>query len=84
LYVLFQPIAERLEQYLPEDPSISAKNVTLIKSPPDMQPIPCKPLFYDLAGNHVLLPDLRHKLETQEKKGGISGYLKTWWGGGKK
>jgi len=70
LYVLFQPIAERLEQYLPEDPSISAKNVTLIKSPPDMQP--------------VLLPDLRHKLETQEKKGGISGYLKTWWGGGKK
>ncbi|KAF6032509.1 Srp68 [Bugula neritina] len=79
-----RPIAERLEQYLPEDPSISAKNVTLIKSPPDMQPIPCKPLFYDLAGNHVLLPDLRHKLETQEKKGGISGYLKTWWGGGKK
>lgn len=80
-----QLLAERLDEYLPEDPKITSKNVTLIKSPPVMQPIPCKPLLYDLAANHVELPNISHKTETQEKKAGISGFVKSWisWGGKK-
>ena len=51
-----------------------------------MQPIPCKPLLYDLAANHVQLPNISHKLQSQEKKAGISGFVKSWiggWGGKK-
>lgn len=79
-----QPLAERLDEYLPEDPRIVASKITLIKSPPEMQPIACKPLLYDLAANHVQLPSISHKIESQEKKAGISGFVKSWIWGGKK
>ena len=81
-----QPVAERLDEYLPEDPKIMSRKLSLIKSPPEMQPIPCKPLFYDLAANHVQFPDVSSKITTQEKKTGISGYMRSWiggWGGKK-
>ncbi|XP_067936540.1 signal recognition particle subunit SRP68-like [Watersipora subatra] len=78
-------LIDRLDEYLPEDPKVSAKNITLIKSPPLMQPIPCKPMLYDLAGNHLQLPNLSHKVETQQRAG-LSGFVKSWiggWGGKK-
>jgi len=53
--------------------------------PPDMQPVPCKPLFFDLAYNHVQMPKLSHKVQA-ETKAGITGFVKSWiggWGGKK-
>lgn len=81
-----QPVSERLDEYLPEDPKIMSRKILLIKSPPEMKPIPCKPLFYDLAANHVDFPSVSHKVESQEKKAGLSGFVKSWiggWGGKK-
>lgn len=75
-----------MEQYLPEDPNISVKKVQLVKSPPEMHPVPCKPLFFDLALNHLQIPDVGHKLAKEEKKAGLTGFMKSWiggWGGKK-
>jgi signal recognition particle subunit SRP68 len=55
-----------------------------VKFPPDFQPIPCKPLFYDLAVNHLEMPSLDSKLEVRAdgaQKGGLGGWI---WGWGKK
>ena len=57
------------------------KKITLVNMPPDMEPIPCKPQFWDLAYNHVQMPNLSHKMETEEKKAGITGFMKSWMGG---
>lgn len=72
---------ERLDEYFPGDPKIATKKIVLVKSPPDMQPIACKPLFFDLAYNHVQMPDVSHKIAKEEKKAGISGFMKSWIGG---
>ena len=49
-----------------------------------MEPIPCKPLFFDLAMNHLKMPSLASKLETKkegDQKAGLGGWI---WGWGKK
>ena len=59
----------------------------LVHFPPEFQPIPCKPLFFDLAVNHLELPSLDSKLKVEEKEGAAKGGLGGWiwgWGGGKK
>uniref|UniRef100_I3KPF8 Signal recognition particle subunit SRP68 n=1 Tax=Oreochromis niloticus TaxID=8128 RepID=I3KPF8_ORENI len=53
----------------------------LVQFPPDFQPIPCKPLFFDLALNHVAFPPLDDKVE-QKGKGGLTGYIKGIFGFG--
>jgi len=76
-------LVDRLEEYY-EDGQLRSKNVNITSFPPDFQPIPCKPLFFDLALNHVELPDLEDRLE-QRKAGGLTGLVKGWlWGGGAK
>lgn len=56
------------------------KKPNIIKFPPEPQPIPCKPLFFDLALNHIELPNLEHRMEKKES-GGITGFVKGWlWG----
>jgi len=49
-----------------------------------MEPIPCKPLFFDLALHWVEFPSLDDKIEAQGKKGqtGITGFVKGLWGWG--
>ncbi|KAJ8941473.1 hypothetical protein NQ318_015952 [Aromia moschata] len=68
--------------------SCSPRIPILLLLPPPMEPIPAKPLFYDLALNFVEFPDLSEKLEgTQPKQkqgAGISGFVKGLWGWGKK
>jgi signal recognition particle subunit SRP68 len=50
--------------------------------PPDFEPVPAKPLFFDLALSLVQLPSLEDKVEHKPQASGISGYLKGWlWGG---
>ncbi|KAL0278613.1 UNVERIFIED_CONTAM: hypothetical protein PYX00_000385 [Menopon gallinae] len=81
-----KPLIERLDIYY-EDPSLLTKNPNVLKLPPDMKPIPCKPLFFDLALNFAEFPSLEHKMDTAGKKQGpgLTGFVKGLWGwGGKK
>ncbi|XP_051568035.1 signal recognition particle subunit SRP68 [Myxocyprinus asiaticus] len=74
------PLSERLEIFW-LDPALLSKQPNLVQFPPDFQPIPCKPLFFDLALNHVAFPPLDDKVE-QKGKGGITGYFKGFFGFG--
>ncbi|XP_017122320.1 signal recognition particle subunit SRP68 [Drosophila elegans] len=79
-----KPLYERLSLYK-EDQSLHTKTPNVFKLTPDMEPIPCKPLFFDLAMNYVELPSLEDKLESPGKKGpSITGFVKGFlgWGGG--
>lgn len=81
-----KPLYERLDEYR-EDPALLTKQPNVYKLPPSMQPIPCKPLFFDLAFNMVEFPDLSEKLGDQAKKGGqagLTGFVKGLWGWGNK
>lgn len=81
-----KPLIERLDDFR-EEPQLLTKNPNLVNLPTNMEPIPVKPLFYDLALNFVEFPDLSEKLEgTQKSKqaAGISGFVKGLWGWGKK
>lgn len=50
--------------------------------PPSFVPAPNKPLFFDLALNHLSFPSLEDKVAPKAKAGGISGYIKSFWGWG--
>uniref|UniRef100_A0A803T941 Signal recognition particle subunit SRP68 n=1 Tax=Anolis carolinensis TaxID=28377 RepID=A0A803T941_ANOCA len=73
-----KPLSERFETFC-LDPSLVSKQARLVHFPPDFQPIPCKPLFFDLALNHVTLPPLEDKVE-QKSKSGLTGYIKGIFG----
>lgn len=83
---------ERYRKYNPQDLVGGKKLATLVESPPDFRPAPCKPLFFDLALNHVRFPSLEEKLEPSDKgqvpsadnKSGLSGLVKGWFWGSKK
>uniref|UniRef100_H3DJG0 Signal recognition particle subunit SRP68 n=1 Tax=Tetraodon nigroviridis TaxID=99883 RepID=H3DJG0_TETNG len=74
------PLCSRLDTFR-LDPSLVGKKPSLVPFPPDFQPIPCKPLFFDLALNHVAFPPLDDKVE-QKGKGGLTGYIKGIFGFG--
>lgn len=64
------------------DPSLTSKKPHVTAFPPDFKPVPCKPLFFDLALNQVQFPSLAHRLE-ERKVAGLAGYFKGWlWGSG--
>ncbi|KAJ3614256.1 hypothetical protein NHX12_017830 [Muraenolepis orangiensis] len=74
------PLCDRLETFW-LDPALVGKHPNLVHFPPSFQPIPCKPLFFDLALNHVVFPPLDDKVE-QKGKGGLTGYIKGIFGFG--
>lgn len=74
------PLCNRLETFR-LDTALVGKQPNLVQFPPDFQPIPCKPLFFDLALNHVAFPPLDDKVE-QKGKGGLTGYIKGIFGFG--
>ncbi|XP_026069772.1 signal recognition particle subunit SRP68 [Carassius auratus] len=74
------PLYDRLDHFR-LDPTLLSKQPNLVQFPPDFQPIPCKPLFFDLALNHVAFPPLDDKVE-QKGKGGITGYFRGFFGFG--
>ncbi|XP_068606682.1 signal recognition particle subunit SRP68 [Brachionichthys hirsutus] len=74
------PLCDRLDTFR-LDPALVGKRPNLVQFPPDFQPIPCKPLFFDLALNHVAFPPLDDKVE-QKGKGGLTGYIKGIFGFG--
>lgn len=73
-----KPLVERFETFC-LDPSLVTKQANLVYFPPGFQPVPCKPLFFDLALNHVAFPPLEDKLE-QKAKSGLTGYIKGIFG----
>ncbi|XP_026215247.1 LOW QUALITY PROTEIN: signal recognition particle subunit SRP68 [Anabas testudineus] len=75
-----KPLCDHLEAFH-LDPTLVGKQPNLVQFPPDFQPIPCKPLFFDLALNHVAFPPLDDKVE-QKGKGGLTGYIKGIFGFG--
>ena len=89
------PLLERLNLYV-DDPDLKAlskdksnQKVPPFTSsyPPSFEPVPFKPVFFDLALNHVEFPSLENKLgqKPSQQKAGISGLISNWWGwGGKK
>lgn len=82
-FFFFQPLIERLNDYV-EDPSLTSKKPNLVTFPPDFEPVPAKPLFFDLALSLVQFPSLEDRIEQKQQASGISGYLKGWLWGGKK
>ncbi|RZC27682.1 hypothetical protein BDFB_003840 [Asbolus verrucosus] len=86
VYKSKKPLIDRLDEFR-EEPQLLTKNPNIVSLPPAMEPIPAKPLFYDLALNFVEFPDLTEKLEggqPKQKGAGISGFVKGLWGWGKK
>lgn len=83
---LEQPLEDRLDEYIQEK-GLSSKKPNLTRFPPSFEPVPCRPLFFDLALNHVEFPSLENRLEQQKKSaagGGLTGMVKGWlWGGSK-
>ena len=72
---------ERLDSYY-LDPSLSSKTPNLIKLPLSFEPIPCKPLFFDLALNHLELPSYEDKIDAkqQQQQAGVKGFIKGFFG----
>ncbi|XP_068932428.1 signal recognition particle subunit SRP68 isoform X1 [Petaurus breviceps papuanus] len=73
-----KPLVERFDTFY-LDPSLISKQANLVHFPPGFKPIPCKPLFFDLALNHVAFPPLEDKVE-QKTKSGLTGYIKGIFG----
>ncbi|XP_077300092.1 signal recognition particle 68 isoform X2 [Arctopsyche grandis] len=78
-----KPLVDRLTEYA-EDSNVLTKNPNVFKLPPEMEAIPCKPLFFDLACNFVEFPSLEDKMGNEKKQGaGLTGFVKGFlgWGG---
>ncbi|KAA0187111.1 Signal recognition particle subunit SRP68 [Fasciolopsis buskii] len=87
-----KPLIDRLDTYL--DPkSVEKSLLTLaypfVSLPPSFEPVPVKPILFDLALNHVNFPSLVDKLDQKSgaasvagKAGaGIAGFVRGWfWG----
>ncbi|KAK5641346.1 hypothetical protein RI129_009893 [Pyrocoelia pectoralis] len=77
------PLIERLDEFH-ENPQYLTKNPNIVTMPPAMEPIPAKPLFYDLALNFINFPTFPEKTDEgmgKHKGSGISGFVKGFWGG---
>lgn len=76
------PLIDRLDEYF-EDPSLITKQPNLVDVPPSMIPIPCKPLFFDLALDMAKFPSLNEKISGRKgnaNQAGIKGFVKGLWG----
>ena len=65
------------------DSNSITKLQNVAKIPPQFTPIQCKPLYFDLALNHIELPVLEEKSESNTQQGqgqGIKGLLKGFLG----
>ena len=98
LSLSLQALIDRLDTYF-EDPSLINKNrLNIVSLPPPLQPIPCKPVLFDLALNHLTFPSLDDKVQSkraptsgqadkgqQQQQAGLSGFVKGLfsWSGNK-
>lgn len=100
--IFFQTVLESLDEYrkVPKAAVASGNLPPLVRMPPALQPMPCKPLFFDLALNHIQMPSLEEKIadntksspppgatgaEGQQNQAGLGSMVKGWfWGSGNK
>lgn len=76
------PLVDRLDIYL-EDSSLVSSNPNVTRLALNFEPVQCKPLFFDLALNHLDLPDLDDKIEQKQVQGqqqGVKGFIKGFFG----
>lgn len=80
------PLIDRLDEYR-EDTGVITKNAKMVNMP-TMEPVPNKPLFFDLASNFLQFPDLSDKVDAPQNKpkqsAGMSGFVKGLFGWGGK
>ncbi|CAF0760475.1 unnamed protein product [Rotaria sp. Silwood1] len=92
-----KPLIDRLDTYY-EDSSLTNKSrLNIVPLPPPFKPIPCKPVLFDLALNHLTFPSLDDKVQSkrqatttptdkgQQQQAGLTGFVKGFfsWGGKK-
>ena len=76
----YKPLTERMDVYF-EDSNLVNKNPNIIKMVEDFEPIPCKPIFFDLALNHVELPTfVEERQQQQQQPQGVRGFIKGVFG----
>ena len=61
-------LADRLDEYIEDQCLLNHTNPRVVTLPPAMTPVACKPLFFDLALNHITFPNLDHKLPPSDDK----------------
>ncbi|CAG9538459.1 unnamed protein product [Cercopithifilaria johnstoni] len=62
-----RPLIDTLNEFrkiTPEDLHKAEQNIRIISVPPSFIPMPNKPMFFDLALNHVKMPDLESKISS--------------------
>eukprot|EP00042_Codosiga_hollandica_P048911 m.559045 g.559045 ORF g.559045 m.559045 type:complete len:606 (+) comp57765_c0_seq2:1091-2908(+) len=65
------------------DPNLLA-NPNLVAFPPNFEPIPCKPLFFDLANHHLSFPSLESRKTRKTATEKVTGFIRGFFGGGAK
>jgi len=73
-----------LDKYY-EDASLVTRSPNVIKLPLQFEPVACKPLFFDLALNHLDLPSYEDKIDSKsgdQQKSGVKGFMKNLFGFG--
>jgi signal recognition particle subunit SRP68 len=60
-----RPLAERLDEYPIDEIDLSR----LVNFPPELQPIPVKPLFFDLAWNYIDYPGRSPSMRDEAPRG---------------
>lgn len=57
------PVINNLNEYSPRNVDLS----NLVNYPPKLQPVPVKPIFLDLAWNHIEYPGRKPQTKVEEK-----------------
>ncbi|CAF0795053.1 unnamed protein product [Brachionus calyciflorus] len=82
------PLIDRMDIYL-EDSSLVSTTPNVARLALNFEPVQCKPLFFDLALNHLDLPNLEDKIEQkqqsqngaqQQQQQGVKGFIKGFFG----
>ncbi|RNA32885.1 signal recognition particle subunit SRP68 [Brachionus plicatilis] len=72
-------LTDRLDIYLEDSSLCTQANVARLAL--NFEPVQCKPLFFDLALNHLELPNLEDKIEQkQQSQQGVKGFFKGFFG----
>lgn len=78
------PLVDRMDIYF-EDNNLLNNNPNVARLALNFEPVQCKPLFFDLALNHVELPSFEDKIDSkkatqQQQQQGVKGFIKGIFG----
>ncbi|CAH8601940.1 unnamed protein product [Dicrocoelium dendriticum] len=83
-----KPLIERLDRYLDVaivEKSLASATNPFVQLPPPFEPVPVKPILFDLALNYVNFPSLADKVDSsglaKDAGSGLAGLVRGWlWG----